>query len=56
MEQTIKCFSTPSTKRALEEYAAFLREKVEVPKESRASINDVMAYVQSDEFLKKISQ
>ena len=56
MEQTIKCFSTPSTKRALEEYAAFLREKVEVPKESRASINDVTAYMQSDEFLKKINK
>jgi enoyl-CoA hydratase/carnithine racemase len=45
MEQSIRCFATGSTKKALQAYAAFIREKVEVPKESRVTFKDVVAHL-----------
>jgi enoyl-CoA hydratase/carnithine racemase len=55
MEQTIRCFASPMTKKALPEYASFLREKMEVPKEERATIREVIDMLQGDEFLNKLS-
>jgi len=54
MEQTIKCFASPMTKKALPEYASILREKMEVPREERISIQEVIDMLQGDEFLNKL--
>jgi hypothetical protein len=42
------------TKKALPEYASFLQKMVEVPKEERASIQEVIDMLQGDEFLNKL--
>jgi len=54
MEQTIKCFASPMTRKALPGYASFLRKRVEVPKEERASIHEVIEMLQGDDFLNKL--
>ncbi len=55
MEQTIRCFASPMTRKVLPAYASFIRKRVEVPKEERATIHEVIEMLQGDEFLKKLS-
>jgi enoyl-CoA hydratase len=54
MEQTIRCFASPMTKKALPEYASFLKKRVEVPREERASIHEVIKMLEGDDFLNKL--
>lgn len=54
MEQTIRCFDDPMTKRALRGYGELIKEKIEVPKEERIDITQVLEMLQSDTFIKKI--
>jgi enoyl-CoA hydratase len=54
MEQSIRCFASPMTKKALPEYASILRDKMEVSREERASIQEVIDMLQGDEFLNKL--
>jgi enoyl-CoA hydratase len=55
MEQTIRCFSDPVTKRALDEYIEIIKENIEVPEDRRWHVNKVVEMLQSDEFSRKIS-
>ena len=55
MEQTIRCFASPMTKKALQGYASFLKKRVEVPREERATIREVIDTLQGDEFLNKLN-
>jgi enoyl-CoA hydratase len=54
MEQTIRCFASPMTRKALSGYASLLSKRVEVPKEERASIHEVIEMLQGDDFLNKL--
>jgi hypothetical protein len=54
MEQSIRCFASPMTRKALPEYASFLKKRVEVPREERASIHEVIEMLQGDDFLNKL--
>ncbi len=54
MEQTIRCFDNPVTERALKGYSEIIREKIEVPKEERTDVRQVLEMLQSDAFIKKI--
>ncbi len=56
MEQTIRCFDDPVTERALKGYGEIIREKIEVPKEERVDVRQVLEMLQSDEFIKKIEE
>ena len=55
MEQTIRCFSDPVTKRALDEYIEIIRKNIEVPEDQRLPFNKVVEMLQSDAFSRKIS-
>ena len=37
----------------MQEYVRFIGEHIEVPKEQRATVRDVVSMLQSDEFLRK---
>ncbi len=54
MEQTSRCFDDPATERAIKEYARIIKEQVEVPKEQRSTIPQVMEILESDSFMEKI--
>jgi len=54
MEQSIRCFASPMTRKALPEYASFLKKRVEVPREERASIHEVIEMLEGDDFLNKL--
>jgi len=53
MEESIHCFDSPVTQRIMQEYARFIGQHIEVPKEQRATVSDVVSMLQSDEFLRK---
>jgi hypothetical protein len=55
MEQTIRCFSDPATKRALDEYIKIIKENIEVSEDQRWPVNKVVETLQSDAFYRKIS-
>ncbi|HWR68040.1 MAG TPA: enoyl-CoA hydratase/isomerase family protein [Desulfomonilia bacterium] len=54
MEQTIRCFASPMTKKALPGYASFLKKRVEVPRQERATIHEVIEMLQGDDFLNSL--
>jgi enoyl-CoA hydratase/carnithine racemase len=54
MEQTIRCFASPMTKKALPGYASFLKKRVEVPREERATIHEVIEMLHGDDFLNSL--
>jgi enoyl-CoA hydratase/carnithine racemase len=53
LEQTVRCFDNPVTERALKGYGEIIKSKVEVPKEKRIHVKQVVEMLQSDEFIKK---
>jgi len=55
MEQTVRCFSDPVTKQALDGYTEIIKEKIEVPEDQRWPANKVVEMLQSDAFNRKIS-
>lgn len=56
MEESVHCFDSPVTQRIMKEYEAYIASHIEVPKEKRATVRDVVSMLQSDEFLRKIEK
>lgn len=56
MEQTIRCFDDPVTQRALSRYAEIIKDKVEVPKERRVHIKEVVDLLQTEAFFNQIEE
>jgi len=56
IEQTIRCFDNPLTQRALSGYGEIIKDKVEVPKERRIHIKEVVGMLQSETFFDQIEE
>jgi enoyl-CoA hydratase/carnithine racemase len=56
MGASIKCFDDETTQKTLEEYDRLLKNKVEVPKEKRSTIQDIVAEMTGDEMRRRIAK
>jgi enoyl-CoA hydratase/carnithine racemase len=54
MEQSIRCFADPVTKKALPIYAAYLKDREDELGKKRTSIREVIEMLKSDDFLNRL--
>ncbi|MCD6571307.1 MAG: enoyl-CoA hydratase/isomerase family protein [Deltaproteobacteria bacterium] len=55
MEQSIRCFDTEDTKKAMKEYIKIIQDKIDVPQERRASQKEILDILENAKLVEKFN-